>query len=718
MSAVVDIVQSVIDPIVDAVGDVGQTVVNAADDVVEFVGDNIVPIAAVALAAYTGGASLEMLGGDVALEAGADAALEAGADVALEAGAETAAAGEAAATEGALATAETAAAAGDAYLPGALSNPFLQAMPTLSSMAQAAATNAAMQLATTGKIDPEKVLESVVTGAAGSTLGNLAGNAVGNALDSNLARSIVSGAVSGATQAGINGTDPMAAALASGAASGLGYSAKENGINVPQQATNALVNSIATGAPLEKTLLSAAMSMGVGAAKDAISGISSADTQAPAPVETRTPISPLPADSGNVTTAELSDTSPSGYVIAGTEIPANADGSIYSGLSATGGGTNVAAGNTETRTDTGNPLFGSSDIPQSPLYKDLRSAQLDMGNNNLTTDSLGNIRDENGNIVGEVQMVPAPDNVVPTPDSGLSGVVAAGYDEYLNLIYKTPDGKFVDSSGNSVSAPVTGLNDASGGGGDGVGGLPTTPAQLPPTTPVDTFGGSAYPTGDNGLPTDITPSVTTTVTPAVTATIGGGGGLPTTTTPAAAGVAGTLPDVNKLLAEDSTKYASPVKPYLQPNWITTGSPSQSSLWTGLDPKLVNILSRSMANGGQVHPQLQRILADRGYEMNPVEMVAGPEDRYYARHAKRGFAVNGPGTGQSDDIPTMLADGEYVFDADTVAALGDGSSKAGAQALDKMREEIRKHKRSAPVDKIPPKAKSPLDYVKMIKRVKS
>jgi hypothetical protein len=195
--------------------------------------------------------------------------------------------------------------------------------------------------------------------------------------------------------------------------------------------------------------------------------------------------------------------------------------------------------------------------------------------------------------------------------------------------------------------------------------------------------------------------------------------LPTTTTPAAAaGVAGTLPDVNKLLAEDSTKYASPVKPYLQPNLITTGSPSQSSLWTGLDPKLVNILSRSMANGGQVHPQLQRILADRGYEMNPVEMVAGPEDRYYARHAKRGFAVNGPGTGQSDDIPTMLADGEYVFDADTVAALGDGSSKAGAQALDKMREEIRKHKRSAPIDKIPPKAKSPLDYVKMIKRVKS
>jgi len=60
---------------------------------------------------------------------------------------------------------------------------------------------------------------------------------------------------------------------------------------------------------------------------------------------------------------------------------------------------------------------------------------------------------------------------------------------------------------------------------------------------------------------------------------------------------------------------------------------------------------------------------------------------------------------------MLADGEYVFDADTVAALGNGSSDAGAKRLDEMRQAIRKHKRSAPVDKIPPKAKSPLEYLK-------
>jgi hypothetical protein len=130
----------------------------------------------------------------------------------------------------------------------------------------------------------------------------------------------------------------------------------------------------------------------------------------------------------------------------------------------------------------------------------------------------------------------------------------------------------------------------------------------------------------------------------------------------------------------------------------------------------------------------------------------------------GYYAQGKGTGQSDDIPAMLHDGDYVADADLVAALGDGSSKAGAEALerfrrqiphqqsaeggtvvpakiadgeyvfpasfvtaigqgdnkagakllDAMRKEIRAHKRSAPTSKIPPKAKSPLDYLKMVK----
>ena len=79
--------------------------------------------------------------------------------------------------------------------------------------------------------------------------------------------------------------------------------------------------------------------------------------------------------------------------------------------------------------------------------------------------------------------------------------------------------------------------------------------------------------------------------------------------------------------------------------------------------------------------------------------------------RTGAYVEGAGDGQSDDIPAMLADGEYVIDAETVAQLGNGSNKAGAKILDQFRQNIRAHKRSAPHDKIPPKSKSALAYLK-------
>ena len=66
---------------------------------------------------------------------------------------------------------------------------------------------------------------------------------------------------------------------------------------------------------------------------------------------------------------------------------------------------------------------------------------------------------------------------------------------------------------------------------------------------------------------------------------------------------------------------------------------------------------------------------------------------------------------------MLANGEYVFSADVVAALGNGSNKAGAAELDRMVREIRSRARSAPPDKLPPDAKAPLEYLKSNKGAK-
>jgi len=137
----------------------------------------------------------------------------------------------------------------------------------------------------------------------------------------------------------------------------------------------------------------------------------------------------------------------------------------------------------------------------------------------------------------------------------------------------------------------------------------------------------------------------------------------------------------------------------------------------LDPIMSMSRIPFAAHGGSIHPHLANVLASRNFTINK-EMIPGPEGRYYAKHDQRGFAVGGAGTGQSDDIPTMLSDGEYVFDADTVASLGDGSTKAGSAVLDRMREEIRKHKRSAPVNDIPPKAKTAMAYLKTARGGKS
>jgi hypothetical protein len=64
---------------------------------------------------------------------------------------------------------------------------------------------------------------------------------------------------------------------------------------------------------------------------------------------------------------------------------------------------------------------------------------------------------------------------------------------------------------------------------------------------------------------------------------------------------------------------------------------------------------------------------------------------FRRGGSTQFAVEGAGDGRSDDIPARLSDGEYVIDAETVALLGDGSSKAGAKKLDEFRVNIRKQK---------------------------
>ena len=125
-------------------------------------------------------------------------------------------------------------------------------------------------------------------------------------------------------------------------------------------------------------------------------------------------------------------------------------------------------------------------------------------------------------------------------------------------------------------------------------------------------------------------------------------------------------------------------------------------------------------------QLSAVPRDAAVNGRPLVSYSGTDG------SRAGFAHGGPmlggasrqgalgllaggSAGQADEINARLSDGEYVMDADVVAALGDGNTMAGAKKLDQMRENIRRHKRSAPHSSIPPQAKSIEAYLKGGKR---
>ena len=78
-------------------------------------------------------------------------------------------------------------------------------------------------------------------------------------------------------------------------------------------------------------------------------------------------------------------------------------------------------------------------------------------------------------------------------------------------------------------------------------------------------------------------------------------------------------------------------------------------------------------------------------------------------------VQGDGDGTSDEVPAMLANGEFVIPADVVSSLGNGSNEAGASVLDQFLKSIRDHKHSKGSKGLPPDSKGPLAYLTDAKR---
>lgn len=140
---------------------------------------------------------------------------------------------------------------------------------------------------------------------------------------------------------------------------------------------------------------------------------------------------------------------------------------------------------------------------------------------------------------------------------------------------------------------------------------------------------------------------------------------------------------------------------------------------GSETSIDSILGGKAANyaeGGYVEP----LKASGGAMALPLLAKSGGALGQYGgrENFKDGKHVAGEGDGQSDDIPAWLADGEFVFPADVVSALGNGSTKAGTDKLYEMMHSIRDRARSkGPEDLPPPALKSPLDYLKSHKRSK-
>ena len=90
-----------------------------------------------------------------------------------------------------------------------------------------------------------------------------------------------------------------------------------------------------------------------------------------------------------------------------------------------------------------------------------------------------------------------------------------------------------------------------------------------------------------------------------------------------------------------------------------------------------------AEGGEVDDDMVKHLVD-----------------YHKNGGHRGSGqVKGIGSGQEDKIPAYLSDGEYVWSAQDVSDLGDGSNREGVRRLDKMRQMVRSQAGRKDVKKI-------------------
>jgi hypothetical protein len=89
---------------------------------------------------------------------------------------------------------------------------------------------------------------------------------------------------------------------------------------------------------------------------------------------------------------------------------------------------------------------------------------------------------------------------------------------------------------------------------------------------------------------------------------------------------------------------------------------------------------------------------------------GHVPEFYSEGGLKNRYVKGAGDGTSDDVPAMLANGEFVIPADVVSGLGNGSNDSGAKVLDEFLQTVRAHKQAHDAKHLPPDSKGALAYL--------
>jgi hypothetical protein len=89
------------------------------------------------------------------------------------------------------------------------------------------------------------------------------------------------------------------------------------------------------------------------------------------------------------------------------------------------------------------------------------------------------------------------------------------------------------------------------------------------------------------------------------------------------------------------------------------------------------------SSNKINPEFLRIIFTKLLFTTNLPRGKGSGPEGVEDFPRKNGAINGPGTGTSDDIPAMLSDGEFVFTAKSVRNMGGGSRRKGAAKMYKL-----------------------------------